>query len=83
MAGFMFARGTVFDASGECMVEYPILHMSSSASTLGHSKTSLHYAAEGGHLDAVKYIVSKTADLNRKGMSNTELSFAQAHSDLR
>ena len=73
MAGLMFARGAVLDASGECMVEYPILHMSSSASTLGHSKTSLHYAAEGGHLNAVEYVVSKTAGLNRKGMSNTEI----------
>jgi ankyrin repeat protein len=83
MAGFMVARGAAFDASGGCMVEYPILHMSSSVSTLGHSKTSLHYAAEGGHIDAVKYVVSKTADFNRKGMSKTKISSAQAHSDFR
>ena len=83
MAAFLFARGAVFDASGGCTVEYPTLHMSSSASTLGYSKTSLHYAAEGGHLNAVKYVVSQKGKIIRKGMSQAEFSYTQTHSDFR
>jgi ankyrin repeat protein len=88
IAEFLVEKGAVINSSSMSMtaLQPPCSpELTHAADQFG--KTSLHYASEGGHLSAVKYLVDeKKMDVDVRGMSKMELSnpaCAQAHSDYR
>ena len=46
--------------------------------------TAMHYAANGGSIDVVKYLLAKGLNINERNKSGrTPLFFAKEHHDLR